>query len=40
MAANTLAGKVVRRLKALAEAGEVPTTAHNPAGRADAGEPS
>src|SRR4051794_10833941 len=40
MAANTLAGKVVRRLKALAEAGEVPTTAHNPAGRADAGEPA
>jgi hypothetical protein len=40
MAANTLAGKVVRRLKALAEAGEVPTTAHNPAGRADAGKPS
>jgi|tagenome__1003787_1003787.scaffolds.fasta_scaffold20492369_2 hypothetical protein len=40
MAAQTLAGKVVRRLKALVEAGEVPTTAHNPAGRADAGEPS
>ncbi len=40
MAAQTLAGKVVRRLKALVEAGEVPTTAHNPSARADAGEPS
>jgi hypothetical protein len=40
MAANTLAGKVVRRLKALAETGEVPTTAHNPAARTDAGEPA
>jgi hypothetical protein len=40
MAAQTLAGKVVRRLKALVEAGEVPTTAHNPAARADAGEPA
>jgi hypothetical protein len=33
MAAQTLAGKVVRRLKALVEVGEVPTTAHNPAAR-------
>jgi hypothetical protein len=40
MAAQILAGKVVRRLKALVEAGEVPTTARNPAARADAGEPS
>jgi len=40
MAAQVLAGKVVRRLKALAETGEVPTTAHNPAARPDAGEPS
>jgi hypothetical protein len=40
MAAQVLAGKVVRRLKALVEVGEVPTTAHNPAARPDAGEPS
>jgi hypothetical protein len=40
VAAQALAGKVVRRLKALAETGEVPTTAHNPSGRADAGEPA
>jgi len=40
MAAQALAGKVVRRLKALAEAGEVPTTAQNPSYRTDAGEPS
>ena len=33
MAAQTLAGKVVRHLKALVETGEVPTTAHNPAAR-------
>jgi hypothetical protein len=38
MAAATLAGKVVRRLKALVEAGEVPTTAYNPSARPDAGE--
>jgi hypothetical protein len=38
MAADVLAGKVVRRLKALAETGEVPTTAANPSARADAGE--
>jgi hypothetical protein len=39
VAARTLAGKVVRRLKALAETGEVPTTARNPAARSDAREP-
>jgi hypothetical protein len=33
MATQTLAGKAVRRLKALAETGEVPTTEHNPSGR-------
>jgi hypothetical protein len=37
VAAQTLAGKVARRLKALTETGEVPTTAHNPAARADTG---
>jgi hypothetical protein len=37
-AAQALAGKAVRRLKALVETGEVPTTAHNPSGRSDAGE--
>jgi hypothetical protein len=40
MAAQALAGKAVRRLKALAETGEVPTTDHNPSARADAGEPA
>jgi hypothetical protein len=40
MATQTLAGKVVRRLKAVAETGEVPTTAHNPSWRADSGEPA
>ena len=40
MAAQVLAGKIVRRLKALAETGEVPTTAHNPSARADAQEPA
>src|ERR1044071_6266102 len=34
MAANTLAGKAVRRLKALVETGEAPTTDRNPSGRA------
>lgn len=34
MAAQVLAGKVVRHLKALVETGEVPTTASNPAARA------
>ena len=37
-AAQTLAGKVARRLKALTETGEVPTTAHNPTARADTAE--
>jgi len=40
IAARALAGKAVRRLKALAETGEVPTTDHNPSARADAGEPA
>ena len=40
MATQTLAGTVVRRLKALAETGEVPTTAHNSSARSDAGEPA
>ncbi len=40
VAAQALAGKAVRRLKALAETGEIPTTDHNPAARADAGEPA
>jgi hypothetical protein len=35
-ATQALAGKVVRRLKALAETGEVPTTDHNPSAREDA----
>jgi len=38
IAAQVLAGKVVRRLKALAETGEVPTTAQNPSARGDAQE--
>jgi hypothetical protein len=38
MAARALAGKAVRRLKALAETGEVPTTARNPSARVDAQE--
>ena len=38
VATRALAGKVVRRLKALAETGEVPTTARNPAARSDAAE--
>ncbi len=32
-AARLLAGKAIRRLKALAETGEVPTTARNPSAR-------
>jgi hypothetical protein len=40
MATQVLAGKVVRRLKALVETGEVPTTAHNPSARPDAGAPA
>ena len=38
MATQTLAGKALRRLKSLAETGEVPTTERNPSARADAGE--
>ena len=38
MAAQTLAGKAVRRLKALAETRELPTTDRNPSARQDAGE--
>jgi hypothetical protein len=38
MATQLLAGKAVRRLKALVETGEVPTTDHNPAYRPDAGQ--
>ena len=38
MATQTLAGKAVRRLKALCETGEIPTTDFNPSGRSDAGE--
>jgi hypothetical protein len=36
---QALTGKALRRLKALCETGEVPTTAFNPAARDDAGEP-
>jgi hypothetical protein len=38
LATDVLAGKALRRLKALVETGEVPTTDHNPAYRADAGQ--
>jgi hypothetical protein len=38
LATQVLAGKALRRLKALVETGEVPTTDHNPAYRADAGQ--
>ena len=40
IATQTLAGKAVRRLKALCETGEIPTTASNPSARDDAGEPA
>jgi len=40
MAAQALAGKAVRRLKALCETGEIPTTDFNPSARPDAGEPA
>ena len=36
---QTLTGKALRRLKALCETGEIPSTAFNPAARDDAGEP-
>jgi len=38
VAAQMLAGKAVRRLKALAETGEIPTTAGNPSFRTARGE--
>ena len=37
---QALAGKALRRLKALCETGEIPTTAFNPAARDEAGEPA
>jgi hypothetical protein len=37
-AAQALAGKAVRRLKALCETGEIPNTDFNPSARDDAGE--
>jgi hypothetical protein len=40
MATQTLAGKAVRRLKALCETGEIPNTDFNPSARADGGERS
>jgi hypothetical protein len=39
MATQTLTGKALRRLKAVCETGEIPTTAFNPSARDDAGEP-
>lgn len=38
VATQALAGKAVRRLKALAETGEMPTTEHNPAFRSSSSE--
>jgi len=38
LATNVVAGKALRRLKALTETGEIPTTDFNPSARADAGE--
>jgi hypothetical protein len=40
MGTQALTGKALRRLKALCETGEIPSTAFNPAARDDAGEPS
>ena len=40
MATQVLAGKALRRLKALCETGEIPNTDFNPSARADAGEPA
>jgi hypothetical protein len=37
MGTQTLTGKALRRLKALCETGEIPSTAFNPAARDDAG---
>ena len=38
MATQALAGKAVRRLKALCETGEIPSTDFNPSAREDAAE--
>ncbi len=40
MATQALAGKAVRRLKALCETGEIPSSDFNPSARDDAGEPA
>lgn len=40
MATQALTGKAVRRLKALCETGEIPTTASNPSTGEDVGEPA
>jgi hypothetical protein len=40
MATQTLTGKAVRRLKALCETGEIPTTASNPSAREGTREPA
>jgi hypothetical protein len=40
MTTQALTGKAVRRLKAVCETGELPTTAFNPSARDDAGEPA
>jgi hypothetical protein len=40
IATQALTGKAVRRLKALCETGEIPTTDFNPSARPDAGEPA
>jgi hypothetical protein len=40
IATQVLAGKAVRRLKALCETGEIPNTDYNPSARSDAGEPA
>lgn len=37
---QTVAGKAIRRFKALAEVGEIPTTERNPSARPDAGQAS
>jgi hypothetical protein len=40
MGTQALTGKALRRLKALCETGEIPSTAFNPAARDEAGEPA
>jgi hypothetical protein len=40
MATQALAGKAVRRLKALCETGEIPSSDFNPSARGDVGEPA